>query len=66
MPNANNNFPGRGLGRGRGRGRQPDGFGAGPGGQCACPSCGAKSTHQRGVPCYQQSRPKCGKPMVRE
>jgi len=53
---------GRGGGRGRMRGNQP---GAGPGGNCVCPSCGAKVTHQAGVPCYSLNCSKCGTKMVR-
>lgn len=56
---------GGGLGRGRGRmgGNRP---GAGPAGQCVCPNCGVKSSHQQGVPCYSVNCPKCGSKMVRE
>jgi len=39
--------------------------GAGPGGECVCPSCGATAPHQAGVPCYQQKCPKCGANMAR-
>jgi hypothetical protein len=46
--------------------RRMGGFGFGPGGNCVCPSCGAISPHQRGVPCFQQKCPKCGSPMTRE
>ena len=49
----------------RGMGRQPGGYGLGPGGQCICPKCGAKTSHGRGVPCYQISCPKCGTKMTR-
>jgi len=65
---------GRGGGRG-GRGRAPIGggrgrmggpFAAGPGGFCVCPSCGAETPHQAGVPCYQAKCPKCGTAMVRK
>ena len=52
------------FGRG-GRGRHPGGFGLGPGGECVCPNCGNKVPHQRGVPCYEHSCPKCGQPMTR-
>ena len=49
--------PGRGPGRGGGRGRQPGGSSFGPGGDCVCPSCGAKAVHQSGIPCYEQKCP---------
>jgi len=52
------------LGRGR-RGQQAGGFGLGPGGECLCLNCGAKISHQRGVPCYEQKCPKCGQAMTR-
>ncbi|MBN1272242.1 MAG: hypothetical protein JXB26_08210 [Candidatus Aminicenantes bacterium] len=53
---------GRGGGGGQGRG---GGRGLGPGGNCVCPSCGAKAPHKLGVPCYQQTCPKCGSRMTR-
>ncbi len=57
---------GRGLGRSRGmgkmRGNRP---GAGPSGNCVCPSCGASVPHQVGVPCYDLACPRCGVKMVR-
>jgi len=58
---------GRGLGRGAGRGKMGGNRpGAGPSGNCVCPSCGAKISHQAGVPCYDVSCPKCGVKMIRE
>ncbi len=60
--------PGRGRGRGRGGGRGRMGGnrpGAGPAGECVCSSCGAKVSHQAGVPCYSVNCPKCGSRMVR-
>ena len=58
---------GRGLGRGVGRGRMGGNRpGAGPSGNCVCPSCGTKISHQAGVSCYNLSCPKCGAKMVRE
>ena len=57
---------GRGRDRGRGRGRMGGNRpGAGPAGECLCPSCGAKVPHQVGVPCYNVSCSKCGTKMVR-
>ncbi len=72
---------GQGTGTGRGmRGRSMDAgratgsavprmggnrAGAGPGGQCVCPSCGTKVAHRIGVPCYQARCPECGSSMVR-
>ena len=54
---------GRGGGQGRGGGNRP---GAGLGGFCVCPSCGAKVPHQQGFPCYSVNCPKCKTKMVRE
>jgi len=51
------------MGRG-GRGRG-GGFAQGPGGECMCPNCGHRETHQLGVPCYSRKCPKCGTPMTR-
>ena len=73
MPNKDGTGPrnggGQGMGRGRGGGGQGrrggNQAGAGPGGQCVCPACGTKITHELGVPCYTQSCPKCGTKMVR-
>ena len=56
---------GTGAGRGAGQGRM-GGQGAGIGGNCVCPSCGTKVSHQAGSPCYDISCPKCGAKMVRE
>ena len=65
MPIGRGFFSGRGLGRGGGRGRQPGGFGLGPSGDCVCPKCNARTSHQRGAPCYEQKCPKCGSQMTR-
>lgn len=54
---------GRG-GQGRGGGRQ-GGFAAGPGGECVCPKCGKKVSHDRGVPCNGIKCPDCDVPMTR-
>ena len=53
---------GAGQGQGGGRGQ---GGGLGPGGECVCPSCGARVPHQAGTPCFNQQCPKCGKAMTR-
>lgn len=72
MPNRDETGPrgqgpksGGGMGGGRGRmgGNRP---GAGPSGNCVCPDCGAKVSHQRGAACYSINCPKCGSKMVRE
>jgi S1-C subfamily serine protease len=41
------------------------GQGLGPGGMLACPQCGTKVIHQRGVACNTVSCPACGTRMVR-
>ena len=57
---------GRGMGMGRGGGRgRGGGFGLGPSGECICPNCGFRVPHQLGIPCYNQSCPKCGTMMTR-
>ena len=53
-----------GGGQGQGKGRM-GGRGLGPGGDCRCPQCGHTMPHQAGVPCYQQTCPKCGSKVVR-
>jgi hypothetical protein len=55
---------GRGLGRGGGRGRM-GGRSLGVGGECVCPNCGHRISHQRGTPCTQLRCPNCGSPMGR-
>ncbi len=58
---------GRGMGKtgGGGRGRR-GGFGTGPGGNCICPKCGQKESHELGIPCFDITCPKCGTAMTRE
>jgi hypothetical protein len=56
---------GRGLGRGGGRGRMSSSSGLGTGGECVCPNCSYRITHQTGSPCYEIKCPKCGAPMTR-
>lgn len=53
---------GRGFGwqrKGRFRGELEEAKGEGPGGYCACPKCGYKIPHQRGVPCSALQCPNC-------
>ncbi len=58
---------GQGSGRGKGRGNMAGmRAGAGPGGECICPSCGATAVHQAGIPCYQSKCPKCGTSLARK
>ena len=63
---------GKGSGGGQGGGGRCRGTGAGQGGgtgasdSCICSACGAKTSHERGIPCMQVKCPQCGKPMVRE
>lgn len=39
--------------------------GAGPGGTCVCPRCGAKVPHAAGQPCTDLTCPVCGNQMIR-
>ena len=60
-------FGGRGAsGKARGSGRmggtRP---GAGPGGECVCPRCGHRITHQIAHPCNHIRCPQCGSFMAR-
>jgi electron transport complex protein RnfB len=48
----------------RGRGRM-GGPALGPGGECVCPKCGYRISHQRGVPCYAMKCPRCESPLTR-
>ena len=59
--------------RGGGRRGQSGGRGimggpksAGPSGQCICPNCNTTVPHQVGIPCYNQTCPKCGAKMTRK
>ena len=64
MPGGDGTGP-RGKGFG-GRGRMGGNrAGAGPGGQCVCPQCGTKVSHQVGTPCSSASCPQCGTRMMR-
>ena len=58
---------GGGMGRGGGGGGQGrgGGFVLGPDGECMCTSCGYRTPHQIGTPCYNLSCPKCGARMTR-
>lgn len=62
---------GQGQGKAQGQGsRRSSGTGRGSGtGQtanCICPQCGQKEAHQRGVPCFERTCPKCSATMTRE
>ena len=35
-------------------------------GFCICPRCGARTPHERGVPCQEDRCPDCGAKMLRE
>ena len=61
---------GRGAGRGQGQGQgqgagRGGGTGMGLGGDCVCPKCGKRLSHQRGTPCNQLQCPECGTTMTR-
>ena len=56
-PTGRRRIPGGGMGRGAGF--------AGPGGECVCPNCGYRETHQTGIPCNTKKCPKCNTPMIR-
>ena len=47
-----------------GRGRM-GGQTMGPGGDCVCPKCGFRTSHPRGVPCYNMRCSKCESPLIR-
>ena len=60
---------GQGFGwqrKGRFRGVVETAKGGGPGGHCACPKCGYKIPHERGVPCSTLECPKCKINLTRE
>jgi len=38
----------------------------GAGGHCICPKCDERIAHRRGIPCQEESCPKCGRKMMRE
>lgn len=61
MPRGDGTGP-MGTGQGAGRGGS---FGMGAGGECVCPSCGRRVSHERGVPCSGKQCPQCGISMVR-
>lgn len=54
---------GRVFGRGRNQGNRP---GAGPGGNCICPQCKTKVSHELAQPCFHVRCPTCGHHMIRE
>ena len=72
MPGGDGTGPrGQGPGTGRGMGgrnapRENFSRGAGPGGECICPSCGTIQIHKSGQPCTEIKCSKCGTMMVRK
>ena len=57
---------GRGMGKSGSKGRlNGNRYGVGPSGDCICPQCGARLSHQRGIPCYSVKCPKCQAKMAR-
>lgn len=73
MPRGDGTGP-KGQGAGTGQGGRMGGGGqgmgggqrGGPGGNCVCPKCGHKASHQTGQPCYQIECPQCKTMMVHE
>jgi cation diffusion facilitator family transporter len=60
---------GRGFGwqrKGRFRGEVEEARGEGPDGYCACPKCGYKIPHERGIPCADLKCTKCNLNLKRE
>ena len=48
------------------QGTKEYGHGRGAGGFCVCPKCNEKVPHRAGMPCREESCPKCGMRMMRE
>jgi hypothetical protein len=76
MPRGDGKGPPWGSGPGSGRGAGMGGTrrgrmggsraGAGPAGECLCPTCGTTAPHDVGTPCAFVKCPKCGEKMVRK
>lgn len=60
MPNKDGKGPASGGG-----GRMGGPVSGGPQGECVCPKCGTRVTHDRGTPCTNMKCPKCGTSMTR-
>jgi len=59
---------GRGFGwqrRGKFKEKVEKAVGAGPGGDCVCPSCGYRVPHKRSIPCSTLNCPKCNSKLER-
>ncbi len=50
---------------GPGRATRASEAGSGTGKTCVCPECGFTSPHERGIPCYQVTCPRCNQRLVR-
>jgi predicted Fe-Mo cluster-binding NifX family protein len=50
---------------GPGCGARPSGPRSRTGKTCVCPQCGLQHPHERGIPCYQVTCPRCGQRLVR-
>jgi predicted Fe-Mo cluster-binding NifX family protein len=56
---------GQGQGRKQSRGARADDAVPWAGDSCVCPDCGFRHRHERGIPCYLVSCPRCGQRLAR-